>query len=138
MTLDTLHNLIEYFSIDLLQQFFRENIRTFRTDEENYEYLFDGNEDINKKYTDISKIGEADISNSDDLLVITAKTFAPLTNKTGKKQQFDLKYYLFLIQNLVKDLLVYDLYGLTEEGVQIVDPDFTLTKESYDDFKNVL
>ena len=48
------------------------------------------NENITDNYEDIVKIGEADLTNSDDLLVITAKTLTPLTNRTGKKRQFDL------------------------------------------------
>lgn len=88
MTTDTINNLIGNFSIELLQQFFRENIRTFKAVEENYEYLFEDNEDISEKYFDIYKRGEANLSNSNDLSIITATTSAPLTNKTGKKQKY--------------------------------------------------
>ncbi len=72
--------LIENFSVSILKDFFRERINSFKPDEENYEYLFGENEYINESYKDIVKIGEADLTNSDDLIVITAKTLVQLTN----------------------------------------------------------
>ena len=88
--MDTLNTLITNFSIESLIQFFRQKINTFKPEKENYEYLFEDNESIIENYEDIKKIGEADINNSDDLIIITAKTIAQLTNRTGKKRQFEI------------------------------------------------
>ena len=66
--MDTLNNLIASFTVDKLKQFLRQKISTFKPDEENYEYLFRDNENIAENYEDIEKIGEADLTNSDDLL----------------------------------------------------------------------
>ncbi|MCD6355028.1 MAG: transposase [Prolixibacteraceae bacterium] len=85
-----INDLIENFSVNALKDFFRERISSFKPDEEYYEYLFNENDYINENYKDIVKIGEADLSNSDDLLVLTAKTLVPLTNRTGKKRQYEI------------------------------------------------
>lgn len=83
--------LIENFAVNALKDFFRERINTFKLDDENYEYLFDENEYINENYIDIVKIGEADLTNTDDILVFTAKTLTHLTNRTGKKDSLKLQ-----------------------------------------------
>ena len=43
--------------------------------------IFDENDYINNNFEDITKIGEADLTNSDDLIVIIAKTLAPLPKR---------------------------------------------------------
>lgn len=86
-----INTLIENFAVNALKDFFRERINTFKLDDENYEYLFDENEYINENYIDIVKIGEADLTNTDDILVFTAKTLTQLTNRTGKKDSLKLQ-----------------------------------------------
>ena len=49
--------LIENFWVNALKDFFRERINSFKPDEENYDYLFDENDLINKNYNNIVKIG---------------------------------------------------------------------------------
>ena len=104
----TLNNLITGFSVDKLKQFFRQKISTFKPDEGNYEYLFEDNETITDNYEDIIKIGEADLTNSDDLIAITAKTLAPLTNRTGKKRQFEIAKKILKEEN--KDAAFFIFY----------------------------
>lgn len=87
----SIKSLIKNFSIDTLKDFFREKIYTFSIEEENYEYLFEDKLDILNNYEDILKIGEANLENSDEIIVIAAKTLAPLTNKTGKKDNMKLQ-----------------------------------------------
>jgi len=106
--MNTLHNLIEQFTTDLLQQFFREKINTFKPVEDNVDYIFEDNDLIKEKYTDIYKRGEADITNSNDLLVISVKTLVPLTDKTGKKQQFDIAKKI--LQEEFKDAAFFIFY----------------------------
>lgn len=88
--MDSLNNLITDFSIENLKQFFRQKISTFKSEDEDYSYLFEDNENITNNYEDILKVGEADLINSDDLIVFAAKTIAPLTNRTGKKRQYEI------------------------------------------------
>ncbi len=70
----TIKTLIENFSINAPKDYFREKIHTFKPDDENYEYLFDEDEWINGNYAEIVKIGEADLTNSVDIIVFSAKT----------------------------------------------------------------
>ena len=87
----TVDKLIENFSVNVLTDFFIDKIETFKkVKNEDYEYLFEDNEDILKNYKDIIKIGEADLINTVELIVIAAKTEATLTNRTGKKRQYDI------------------------------------------------
>ena len=85
--MNILDNLITGFSVERLVQFFRQKISSFKPDEENYETLFLDNENIIGDYKDILKIGEADLKNSEDLIIIAARTLKKLTDKTGKKRQ---------------------------------------------------
>jgi hypothetical protein len=127
--MDTLNNLITNFSVDTLKLFFRQKISSFKSDEENYEYLFEDND-----YEDITKIGEADLKNSDDLLIISAKTLAPLTNKTGKKRQFEIAKKILSEEN--KDAAFFIFYD--ESGnfrFSFVKANFVETKKSFTDFK---
>jgi len=82
--------LISAFSIETLEHFFREKLRSFRPESEDFFYLFEDKDEIIEDYEDIIKLGEANLDNSDDLLVITAKSLLPLTSKTGKKKQFEI------------------------------------------------
>jgi len=102
--------LIENFSVTNLKDFFREEITTFKPDEENYEYLFD--EQITDNYKDITKIGEADLSNSDDILILSAKTITQLTSRTGKKRQYEIAKKILKEEN--KDAAFFVFYD--DEG----------------------
>ncbi len=132
--MDTLNNLIANFSADTLKQFFRQKISTFKPEEEDYEYLFEDNENIIDNYEDIVKIGEADLINSDDLLVITAKTLAPLTNRTGKKRQFEIAKKILKEEN--KDAAFFIFYG--DNGnfrFSLIRVNFLGAKKDFTDFK---
>ena len=132
--MDSLNNLITDFSIDKLEQFFRQKISTFKPDEENYEYLFEDNENIIENYEDIEKIGEADINNSDDLIIITAKTIAQLTNRTGKKRQFEIAKRILKEEN--KDAAFFVFYD--ENGnfrFSLIRANFHGSKKDFTDFK---
>lgn len=92
-------NLIDHVSINNLQSFFRQKLRSFRPEREDYGYLFDKNTE--EKYTDIYKIGEAKLKGTDELLVFSAQTQSSLTYKTGKRQQFEMAKKV--LQNENKD-----------------------------------
>ena len=101
-------NLIAEFSVHELEQFFREKLRTFKPVEENYEYLFEINDYILENFTDIEKIGEADLMNNEELLVIATKTLTPLTNRTGKKKQYEIAKKILKQEN--KDAAFFIFY----------------------------
>lgn len=126
--------LIENFSITNLKDFFREEITTFKPDEENYEYLFDDNEYISENYEDIKKIGEADLTNTDDLLVITAKSLSHITSRTGKKRQFEIAKKILKEEN--KDAAFFVFHD--DDGnfrFSLIRVNFLGTKRDFTDFK---
>lgn len=88
--MSNINNLITDFSVEQLRQFFRGKIAKFKPIEESYDFLFEDKEEILDNFTEIIKIGEAELNNNDDLLVITAKTNKKLTNRTGKKRQYEI------------------------------------------------
>ena len=83
-----IEKVITEFSVAQLKFFFRNEIKTFKSDEENYDYLFAEKED--KDFQNITKIGEADLSDSDDLIIISTKVLKLLTSKSGKKSNLKL------------------------------------------------
>ncbi len=126
--------LIENFSVSTLKDFFRKRINTFKPDEENYEYLFNKNDYINENYKDIIKIGEADLTNTDDILVFTAKTLTKLTDRTGKKRQFEIAKKILKEEN--KDAAFFIFYD--DNGnfrFSLIRVNFLGTKREFTDFK---
>ncbi len=85
--MNTLDKLIKEFSVENLSNFLRTSIPSFKPDNEELDYLFP--ENIYDKYEAIVKIGEAEID-KDDLIVIACKTNEPLTERTGKKNQYEI------------------------------------------------
>ncbi|GAB6161044.1 hypothetical protein JCM12298_02030 [Desulfothermus naphthae] len=130
----SIKSLIENFSIDTLKDFFREKIYTFSIEEENYEYLFENNFNILNNYEDILKIGEANLENSDEIIVIAAKTLAPLTNKTGKKRQYEIAKKILKYEN--KDASFFIFYD--DNGnfrFSFIKANYQGTKRNFTDFK---
>lgn len=126
--------IIENFSVTNIKDFFREEITTFKPDEENYEYLFDENENISENYEDIKKIGEADLTNSDDILVITAKSVSPITTRTGKKRQYEISKKILKEED--KDAAFFIFYD--EHGnfrFSLIRVNFLGAKRDFTDFK---
>lgn len=77
-----LNALIKNFSIENLTTFLRAAIPSFKSSNDDFDYIFD-------KYESIVKIGEAEI-NKEDLIVIASKTTESLTERTGKKNQYEI------------------------------------------------
>jgi hypothetical protein len=125
-------NLIENFSTDNLQSFFRQKLRSFRSEREDYSYLFDGNTE--EKYTDIYKLGEAELKDSDELLVFSAQTQSSLTYKTGKRQQFEMAKKV--LQNEQKDAAFFIFYDEEKNfRFSFVKANFEGKSKKYTDFK---
>jgi len=129
-----INSLITDFSIEQLKLFFRRKMTKFKPIEDNYEYLFEDREEITDCFTNIIKIGEADLTNNDDLLVITAKTNEPLTNRTGKKRQYEIAKRILKEEN--KDAAFFVFYD--DDGsfrFSFIRANFLGTKRDFTDFK---
>lgn len=81
-------DILNNFSIQNLSSFFRSKLDTFKPIEEDYKDFFD--EKITHNFDEISKIGEAEINDNNELLIIAAKSLNQLTSRSGKKKQFDI------------------------------------------------
>ncbi len=82
-----LETLINSFSIQNLKSFLSNKIRSFKADTDDFDHLF--KDEVFEKYTSINKIGDALIE-QDELVIIAAKTTDPLTERTGKKNQYEI------------------------------------------------
>ncbi len=90
-------------------------------------------EDIYDKYEAIVKIGEAEID-KDDLIVIASKTTEPLTERTGKKNQYEIAKKI--LKHEVKDASLFVFYD--DEGIfrfSFVKANYLGTKRNFTDFK---
>ena len=130
----TIKTLVENFSVTNLKDFFRAEITTFKPDDDNYEYLFNENSDITNNYKDIVKIGEANLINSDDIFVITANTLTPLSDRIGKKRQYEIAKKILKEEN--KDAAFFIFYD--EDGnfrFSLIRVNFLGAKRDFTDFK---
>ncbi len=124
--------LIEDVSIDNLHSFFREKLRSFRPEKTDCSHLFDGKTE--EKYTDIFKIGEARLNDSDELLVFSAQTQSSLTYKTGKRQQFEMAKKVLQTEN--KDAAFFIFYDEEKNfRFSFVKANFEGKTKKYTDFK---
>jgi len=126
-----LSSLIQDFSKSNLIAFLRQNINTFKPKDEDFDYLFP--DDIFEKYESIEKVGEATIEN-DDLIVLISKTTDPLTNRSGKKNQYEIAKKV--LKNEVKDSAIFVFYD--DDGnfrFSFVRANYLGTKRDFTDFK---
>ena len=126
-----INTIIEDFSTTNLIAFLRASIPSFKPDDEDLDHLFQ--EDIFDKYESIVKIGEAKID-KDDLIVIASKTNEPLTERTGKKNQYEIAKTI--LKHEVKDASLFVFYD--DEGnfrFSFVKANYLGTKRDFTDFK---
>lgn len=83
-----LNTLIQEFSTENLNAFLRSKMSSYATENENLDYIF--NDNLYEKYESVTKLGEASISKDDKLIVIASKTNEALTERTGKKNQYEI------------------------------------------------
>jgi hypothetical protein len=102
-----IQRLIDSFSIPHLEDFLRSKMDSFRPDnEEDYLYYFE--QEILDKYSKIDKVGEALVGDGDELLVFAAETTEPLTERTGKKNQYGIAKKILKTEN--KDAAIFIFY----------------------------
>lgn len=126
-----INTIIEDFSTTNLIAFLRTAIPSFKPDDDELDHLFQ--EDIFDKYESIVKIGEAKID-KDDLIVIASKTNEPLTERTGKKNQYEIAKTI--LKHEVKDASLFIFYD--DEGnfrFSFVKANYLGTKRDFTDFK---
>ena len=129
--MNRLDKLINDFSTTNLIAFLRESISSFKPDDDELDHLFQ--EDIYDKYESIVKIGEAEID-KDELIVIASKTNEPLTERTGKKNQYEIAKTI--LKHEVKDASLFIFYD--EVGnfrFSFVKANYLGTKRDFTDFK---
>ena len=126
-----INSLIEDFSTTNLISFLRASIPSFKPEDDDLDHLF--SEDIYDKYESIVKIGEAEIY-KDELIVIASKTNEPLTERTGKKNQYEIAKTI--LKHEVKDASLFVFYD--DEGnfrFSFVKANYLGTKRDFTDFK---
>lgn len=126
-----IESLIKSFSVSSLQTFFRQNISSFKADNDDFDYLF--KDEIFDKYESITKIGEATIEN-DEVVFIASKTNDPLTERSGKKKQYEIAKTILKHENVDAALFVfYDANG--NFRFSFVKTNYLGNKRDYTDFK---
>ncbi len=126
-----INSLIEDYSNRNLILFLRSKIPGFRPEEEDLDYLFD--DERYDKYSEIKKLGEAEIDH-DDLIVLSAKTKEILTERSGKKKQYEIAKKILKEEN--KDSAIFVFYD--EEGnfrFSFIRANYTGRKRDFTDFK---
>lgn len=126
-----INSLIEDFSTTNLIAFLRASIPSFKPEDDDLDHLFP--DDIYDKYESIVKIGEAEID-KDELIVIASKTNEPLTERTGKKNQYEIAKTI--LKHEVKDASLFVFYD--DNGnfrFSFVKANYLGTKRDFTDFK---
>ena len=88
MSTHLIDRLIENFSVNNLISFLGSKLSGFHGQSEDYSHFLTNNQ--RAKYSDIYKIGETTINDSEFIIAIVAKTIDPLTERSGKKTQYDI------------------------------------------------
>ena len=98
-----LETLKSNFSITNLQAFFR-NISSFNKVSDDFDHLF--NDATFDKYESISKFGQATIEN-DEIVFIASRTNDPLTERSGKKKQYEIAKRILKNENADYSIFVF-------------------------------
>lgn len=81
-------NLVNEFSINTLLNFFKAKVSSFKPLRENLNYILSDNNF--QAFSELNKVGEIDFNGVEDLLVFACKTDNTLTERSSKKQQFEI------------------------------------------------
>ncbi|MGZ0014822.1 Eco57I restriction-modification methylase domain-containing protein [Yeosuana sp. AK3] len=126
-----INTLIEDFSTSNLISFLRDSIKSFKPKDADLDHLFP--DDIFEKYESITKVGDAVIA-KDDLIVITSKTTDPLTERSGKKKQYEIAKKI--LKEELKDAALFVFYD--DDGnfrFSFVKANYLGTKRDFTTFK---
>jgi hypothetical protein len=104
-----LQNLILNFSSDNLTEFFKAKVSSFKPSRENLNYILSDNNF--QAFSELNKIGEIDFNGVEDLLVFACKTDRTLTERSSKKQQFEIAKKALKVDS--KDGAIFVYYDST-------------------------
>lgn len=126
--------LIESFSLNALENFIQSKNPSFKSNAEDYNSFFEGNVDVQDSFTDIQKLGEAEVENFGSLAVITAEAKTSLTERSGKKIQFEIAKKILKYAGADAAIFVfYDAEG--NFRFSYINTNFEGNKRTYTSFK---
>lgn len=85
-----INKLIVDFNLNTLDNFLQEKNRSYKPDPVDYTYYFESNAVVMNNFSDIQKRGDADVDDFGSLAVITAESKSSLSERSGKKIQFEI------------------------------------------------
>ncbi len=132
--MEYLENLVTHFSSENLSLFLRSKIPQFVPQEEDYSYLFEDKSEILENYKNIYKLGEAELDNSEELIVITAKVVKNLTTRSSKKRQYEIAKKILKEEN--RDAAFFIFYD--DNGnfrFSFIRANYLGTKREFTEFK---
>lgn len=83
-----INDLIQNISPETIATFFKRKMASFGIEKEDFDYLL--NENQFEKFSELQKLGKATFSDTDELLVLSAKYNGELTERSSKKAQYDI------------------------------------------------
>ena len=103
-----MENIIENFSVESIKNYFWNKLSDFKQEEEDFSEILKENE----AFSDLEKLGEVELSDGKDILFFACKSEKDLSERSGKKIQYDIAKRL--MQQEMKDSAIaffYDYKG---------------------------
>lgn len=129
-----INKLIEDFNLNTLDNFLQEKNRSYKPDPVDYSYYFESNADMMNNFSDIQKRGDADVDDFGSLAVITAESKSSLSERSGKKTQFEIaKKILKESQADAAIFVFYDVKG--DFRFSYINASYEGSKRAFTSFK---
>lgn len=129
-----INKLIEDFNLNTLDNFLQEKNRSYKPDPVDYTYYFESNADVMNNFSDIQKRGDADVDDFGSLAVITAESKSSLSERSGKKIQFEIaKKILKESQADAAIFVFYDVKG--DFRFSYINASYEGSKRAFTSFK---
>ena len=132
MSIHLINRLIDNFSINNLISFLASKLSGFQGEQDDYSHYLNNSQ--SEKYSDVYKVGETTLNGNEQIIAITVKTIESLTERSGKKVQYDI------VKTILKDekadlafFVFHDIDG--NFRFSIVHAERENNKTSYSTFK---
>ena len=99
-----MENIIENFSVESIKNYFWNKLSDFKQEEEDFSEILKENE----AFSDLEKLGEVELSDGKDILFFACKSKKDLSERSGKKIQYDIAKRL--MQQEMKDSAIAIFY----------------------------
>ena len=99
-----MENIIENFSVESIKNYFWNKLSDFKQEEEDFSEILKENE----AFSDLEKLGEVKLSDGKDILFFACKSEKSLSERSGKKMQYDIAKCL--MQQEMKDSAIAIFY----------------------------